>query len=127
MPDQLEELVESLLMEGYALYPYTPGAAKNSTPTPFGIVYPPVYAATLTSTFDHLELRCVLEAPADAVLSAEVRFLAAAGERHKAQARRVTLAGAMVGAHAVTDAQMQATESLALPTAPSRGQQDCCK
>ena len=62
----MEQLIDSLLYEGYALYPYTPGAAKNSTPTPFGIVYPPVYAATLSSTFDHLELRCVLEAPADA-------------------------------------------------------------
>ena len=35
---------ESLLYEGYALYPYTPGATKNATPTPFGIVYPPAYA-----------------------------------------------------------------------------------
>lgn len=97
MSDQLQPLLESLLWEGYALYPYTPGATKNATPTPFGIVYPPVYAATLPSTFDHLELRCVLLAPADAVLSAEVRFLAASGERHQAQARTVTLAGAMVG------------------------------
>jgi hypothetical protein len=106
--DALEQLVDSLLYEGYALYPYTPGAAKNSTPTPFGIVYPPVYAATLTSTFDHLELRCVLEAPLDGVVSAEVRFLAADGERHKAQARQVTLAGAMVGALAVSPAQVEA-------------------
>ena len=109
MTDALEALVDSLLYEGYALYPYTPGAAKNSTPTPFGIVYPPVYAATLTSTFDHLELRCVLEAPSDGVLSAEVRFLAADGERHKAQARRVAVAGAMVGALAVSAAHLQAT------------------
>jgi hypothetical protein len=98
MADRLRELVDSLLWEGYALYPYTPGATKNATPTPFGIVYPPVYAATLASTFDHLELRCVLEAPPDAVLSTEVRFLAASGERHQAQARDVQLAGAMVGA-----------------------------
>jgi hypothetical protein len=34
----LERLVDSLLFEGYALYPYTPGATKNATPTPFGIV-----------------------------------------------------------------------------------------
>jgi hypothetical protein len=40
-----EELVDSLLYEGYALYPYTPAATKNATPTPFGIVYPPAYAA----------------------------------------------------------------------------------
>ncbi|MGI8904160.1 MAG: hypothetical protein ACR2IP_11020 [Solirubrobacteraceae bacterium] len=98
MPEHLEELVDSLLYEGYALYPYTPTATKNSTPTPFGIVYPPVYAATLTSTYDHLEMRCVLQAPPDAVLRAEVRFLAAGGGRHQAQARRVELPGAMVGA-----------------------------
>ena len=63
MPDALGQLVDTLLYEGYALYPYTPGATKNATPTPFGIAYPPAYAQTLQSTFDHLELRCVLEAP----------------------------------------------------------------
>ena len=98
MADHLEALLESLLWEGYALYPYTPGATKNATPTPFGIVYPPVYAATLASTFDHLELRCIAQAPPDAVLSAEVRFLEASGERHQGQARRVELPGAMAGA-----------------------------
>jgi hypothetical protein len=98
MSEALEQLVESLLYEGYALYPYTPGAAKNSTPTPFGIVYPPAYAAALLSAYDILELRCVLEAPPDAVLSAEVRFLVTGAERHEAAARRLELAGAMVGA-----------------------------
>ena len=94
----LDELVDSLLFEGYALYPYTPGATKNATPTPFGIVYPSAYAQTLTSTFDCLELRCVLEAPADAALAAEVRFLAAGGDRHQAVEHRLDLAGKMVGA-----------------------------
>jgi len=98
MPEMLEQLVDSLLFEGYALYPYTPGATKNATPTPFGIVYPPRYAATLTSTFDHLDLRCMVEAPPDAALAAEFRFLAAAGDRHKAVEHRIDLAGKMVGA-----------------------------
>jgi hypothetical protein len=98
MPEQLEQLIESLLYEGYALYPYTPTAAKNGTPTPFGIVYPPTYAAGLPSTFDHLELRCVLEAPGDAVIGAEVRFLAATGERHQAMAHRLQLTGTSVSA-----------------------------
>jgi hypothetical protein len=109
MPDALKELVDSLLYEGYALYPYTPGATKNATPTPFGIAYPPVYAETLASTFDHLELRCVLEAPPDAVLSAEVQFLAADGEGHQAQPRRVELLGAMAGALAHAPAEKQAS------------------
>ncbi|MGI8428802.1 MAG: hypothetical protein ACR2OB_05730 [Solirubrobacteraceae bacterium] len=109
MPDRLEALVDSLLYEGYSLYPYTPGATKNSTPTPFGILYPPVYAATLSSTFDHCELRCVVQAPPDGVLSAEVRFLAPAGERHEAQARDVKLSGAMAGALAQTPAEKEAS------------------
>lgn len=95
--EMLEQLVDSLLFEGYALYPYTPGATKNATPTPFGIVYPPTYAATLTSTFDNLEMRCVLEAPPDAALAAEIRFLAAGGDRHQAVEHRIDLSGKMVG------------------------------
>jgi hypothetical protein len=91
MPEPLEQLIDSLLFEGYALYPYTPGATKNATPTPFGILYPPGYAAGLASTFDHLQLRCVLEAPPEAPLSAEVRFLMASGERHEAVPHRVQL------------------------------------
>jgi hypothetical protein len=123
MADHLEELLESLLWEGYALYPYTPGATKNATPTPFGIVYPPVYAATLQSTFDHLELRCVVQAPADAVLGAEVRFLAPAGERHQADAQRVGLPGAMAGALAGRAARKEVsvgglTVGMALETTP---------
>ena len=33
----LDELVNSLLYEGYALYPYTPGAVKNALPLPLGL------------------------------------------------------------------------------------------
>ncbi|MGI8660919.1 MAG: hypothetical protein ACR2LH_07800 [Thermoleophilaceae bacterium] len=101
----LDELVESLLYEGYALYPYTPGTAKNSTPTPFGIVYPPAYAAGNAATFDHLRLECALVASPDLArepnparplgtpVSATVRFLQASGGRHQAAERRVELPG----------------------------------
>jgi hypothetical protein len=83
----LNELVDTLLYEGYALYPYTPGATKNATPTPFGIVYPPAYARALDSAFDHLELRCVVEGE-DPEIECEVRFLAPSGERHRAEPQR---------------------------------------
>jgi hypothetical protein len=85
----LERLIETLLWEGYALYPYTPGATKNATPTPFGIVYPPAYAAGLPSAFDYLELRGELEEPAE--ISGEVHFLATTGNRHEGEAHRVTV------------------------------------
>ncbi len=89
----VEELVETLLFEGYALYPYTPGATKNATPTPFGIVYPPVYAAPTPTTFDTIKMPCIVEAGAGVAVSVSVRFLQASGVRHEAVARRIDLPG----------------------------------
>ena len=66
----LERLIDTLLYEGYALYPYTPGSAKNATPTPFGIVRPG----------QHLELQGELERDAD--VRGEVHFLDGTGARH---------------------------------------------
>lgn len=83
----LEELVTSLLYEGYALYPYTPDSAKNATPTPFGIVYPPAYAGG--AVYDHLRLECRIAEPG--VLSAEIRFLQSTGKAHQAVERQVEL------------------------------------
>ncbi len=79
----IDELVDSLLHEGYALYPYTPGAHKNATPTPFGIVYPAGYE----HGFDRLQLQCLVRGD-DPELDVEVRFLQASGERHQAVERR---------------------------------------
>jgi hypothetical protein len=87
----VDELVDSLLYEGYALYPYTPGATKNATPTPFGIVYPPAYADKLDSTHDHLELRCIVEGGGD--ITGEVRFLVPNGERHQAEPHTLPAGG----------------------------------
>ncbi len=91
MDRSLEKLLDSLLYEGYALYPYTPGATKNATPTPFGIVYPPAYAGRSDATYDLLRMECVVETAGDAVLRGEVRFLQAEGERHKGVERRVEI------------------------------------
>jgi hypothetical protein len=90
--DTLEQLLDSLLYEGYALYPYTPGAIKNATPTPFGIVYPPAYAAECEGAFDHARLECLAEPADGARLSAELRYLTAAGEP-----RRVALGPTAIG------------------------------
>ena len=91
MEKRLETLVESLLYEGYALYPYTPSATKNATPTPFGIVYPPAYAEGSTSTFDHLRVDCVLHVADDAEVGGTVRFLQTAGSRHEGEARSLQI------------------------------------
>jgi hypothetical protein len=77
----LDELVSSLLYEGYALYPYTPGATKNATPTPFGIVYPPAYAAECEGAFDHARIECLAEG--GSAFRATIRWLNAAGAEQR--------------------------------------------
>lgn len=91
MTTSLDELLESLLYEGYALFPYTPGATKNATPTPFGIVYPPAYAARSAATYDHLQMECIVRSTASTDVDAFVVFLQSSGERHEAVQRRVDI------------------------------------
>ena len=97
MTEQLQELVDSLLYEGYALYPYTPGATKNATPTPFGIVYPPLYAAECEGAFDHARLECLALPAPGARLSATLRYLSPSGDRHEAVERQVELGPLEIG------------------------------
>jgi hypothetical protein len=76
----LSDLVDTLLWEGHQLYPYTPSATKNATPTPFGIVYPPAYAAGSPHTFDRLKLQCIATGTAE--FSATVHFLRGGEAQH---------------------------------------------
>jgi hypothetical protein len=77
----IDELVDTLLYEGYALYPYTPEATKNATPTPFGIVYPNAYAAECEGAYDHARLECVAED--GSALRATIRWLTASGSEQR--------------------------------------------
>ena len=89
--EALERLVDSLLYEGYALYPYTPGATKNAMPTPFGIVYPPDYARLGSHTFDLIRIECVLTHEPGAKVAGTTRFLQASGEGHEGVPRQVEI------------------------------------
>ena len=90
----LESLLEALLFEGYALYPYTRHAAKNATPTPFGIVYPPAYAHGSPAAFDSCGCTASSRAAPMRAIEAEVRLLQAAPEGgHRAVERRLRGAG----------------------------------
>lgn len=84
-----DELVDALLYEGYALYPYTPDAAKNATPTPFGIVYPPAYASECAGAHDHARLEC--QASGGTAVRATIRYLQPTGAGHEASERRLEL------------------------------------
>jgi hypothetical protein len=99
----LEQLVDSLLYEGYALYPYTPSAIKNATPTPFGIIYPPAYAAECPGAFDHARLECLAEPRSGATLAATVRYLVMAGQGHQARECQVEVGPVAIGQRATVE------------------------
>jgi hypothetical protein len=101
MDHELERLVESLLYEGYALYPYTSSATKNATPTPFGIVYPLAYARRNSATFARARLQCLARTlTSPATVKATVWFLRSNGARHEAQRECVTVPPLLLGEHA---------------------------
>jgi hypothetical protein len=92
MNEAAERLADSLLYEGYALYPYTPAATKNATPTPFGIAYPPAYAAAQRAAFDHVRIEvavlpCVPGETAE--IEAAALFLLATGPDNRAGRHRI--------------------------------------
>jgi hypothetical protein len=103
MREQLTELVDSLLYEGYALYPYTPGATKNATPTPFGIVYPPAYAAECQGAFDHVRLEAVAIPGEIATLTATLLFLQPSGHGHEARRQQLKLGPVPIGERLSTE------------------------
>jgi hypothetical protein len=105
MDPQLEELLGTLLYEGYALYPYTPGAAKNSTPTPFGIVYPPAYAAVVGSAHDRLKISGIAIPGDGCTVEGEVRFLVPVegAHAHSAAERRVHVGPLPAGERTTVD------------------------
>lgn len=91
MHEVAESLAKSLLYEGYALYPYTPSATKNSTPTPFGIAYPAAYAKSQPAAFDNVSIEVIALPAEGAEIEGAALFLHAAGDRHQASERRVSL------------------------------------
>ncbi|HEX3827961.1 MAG TPA: hypothetical protein VHV82_11890 [Sporichthyaceae bacterium] len=70
-------VADAVLYEGYVLYPYRASAAKNRTRWQFGVLMPPAYVAADPSERSACRTQVVLEAPDDARLQVEIRFLQA--------------------------------------------------
>ncbi|HZZ97246.1 MAG TPA: hypothetical protein VFE19_09530 [Jatrophihabitantaceae bacterium] len=67
-------IADTVLFEGYMLYPYRANDAKNRVRWQFGVLAPPVFAATDPSERDFLYTDCLLEGH-DVTVSVHVRFL----------------------------------------------------
>src|SRR5690242_18153868 len=75
--EQVKEIANAVLYEGYLLYPYRQSALKNRTRWTFGVVYPREYSET-NGGIDPWTMRteCLVEGRVDDIsLDITVRFL----------------------------------------------------
>src|SRR5947209_18548255 len=76
-PEQVKEIANAVLYEGYLLYPYRQSAIKNRTRWTFGAVYPREYSEANGGTEPWtMRTECLVEGAADDIsLDVTVRFL----------------------------------------------------
>lgn len=67
-------IADTVLFEGYTLYPYRANDTKNRVRWQFGVLAPPGFVALDPSERDHLQTECLLEGH-DVELTVHVRFL----------------------------------------------------
>jgi hypothetical protein len=71
-----QKVADSVLYEGYMLYPYRSSAIKNRQRWTFGILYPPAYAEVIGGTErSGLHSECLVQGGADAAIQIELCFL----------------------------------------------------
>lgn len=70
------KVADSVLYEGYMLYPYRPSAMKNRQRWSLGILYPPAYVEVIGGTErSRMHSECLLQGDADASVQIDLRFL----------------------------------------------------
>ncbi|WP_279580936.1 hypothetical protein [Fodinicola feengrottensis] len=68
-------IADTVLYEGYLLYPYRASAAKNQARWQFGVLMPPGFASPVRGEYDTCQCECLAEPGKDADLEVLVRFL----------------------------------------------------
>jgi hypothetical protein len=68
-------VADTVLYEGYVLYPYRASATKNQMRWQFGVLVPPVYAGADESERSTIRTECIVDPGASPRLTVRVRFL----------------------------------------------------
>jgi len=87
MSRSVDKIVNSVLYEGYMLYPYRRSSVKNQHRWNFGLVYPSGMEPS------RMQTECLLEGDVDSPLDIEVRFLQL---EEDVTERRVKMGGALI-------------------------------
>lgn len=75
MKDMIAAITQSVLYEGYILWPYSRSALKNQRRWTFGGVYPQAWSRAHPDDVSVIRTECLLEAESPIDLSVTVRFL----------------------------------------------------
>ena len=73
--DPVRKIADAVLYEGYLLWPYRRSTLKNRQRWTFGGVYPRAHSEGRDDDPCRMHAECLLEAPPEAVLDVQVRFL----------------------------------------------------
>jgi hypothetical protein len=73
--DEARAVADTVLYEGYLLYPYRASAEKNQARWQFGVLVPPSYAAAGHGEHEHARTECLIDPGTDPVVHLRVRFL----------------------------------------------------
>ena len=74
--EQVEQIAEAVLYEGYMLYPYRPSSVKNRQRWNFGVLCPQSYCAAQSgSELSFMETECLLRTTSSTRLAVKIRFL----------------------------------------------------
>jgi hypothetical protein len=73
--EEARALADTILYEGYVLYPYRASSQKNRERFQFGVLMPPAYTVAEPSEYSFSRTECLLECGDDAVVRFHVRFL----------------------------------------------------
>lgn len=74
-PTLVDQVVQAVLYEGYALYPYRP-SVKSRCRWTFGGIYPPAYVnANPGADASRMQMQCLVSGPGEARVRGQVRFL----------------------------------------------------
>ncbi len=74
--EQIREIADAILYEGYLLYPYRHSSIKNRQRWTFGVVYPRIYSEKQGINEPwQMRTECLVTGPAEAKLAITMRFL----------------------------------------------------
>lgn len=71
----LEQITNTVLYEGYSLFPYHRSSVKNQKPIPFGVIYPEEYQMENPSAPSLMQTECIMVANNGSSVNMNLRFL----------------------------------------------------